>query len=93
MAKAYCDAVFQKRDKEAAYVRENQAARDQAAGLTTGFEGETTVAVRQGGELEEAIEMYELDERWERQQKGKMGSRLKSSGQVEQQVKGWSWPR
>lgn len=85
MASAYCDAVFSARDKEAEMVRANRLAR----GDPTAAE----VAPREGGELEEAVASYETDERWEKEQKGKMGSRLKSTGQVEGKVKGWSWPR
>lgn len=59
---------------------------------------EGDLEVREGGELEEALEAWRRDERWEREQqtlgKGKeaMGSRIKTTGQVEQKVrKGWGW--
>ncbi|ORY79335.1 hypothetical protein BCR35DRAFT_304754 [Leucosporidium creatinivorum] len=88
MANTYVSTIFDAREKEAEFVRSNRAARgDVSAG---------EVEVREGGELEEAIEQWERDERWEREQgkgTGKMGSRIKSTGQVEGKVKGWVWPR
>lgn len=88
MANTYVSTVFDAREKEADFVRQNRAARGDISG------GE--VDVRKGGELEEAIEQWERDERWEREQgkgKGTMGSRIKSTGQVEGKVKGWCWPK
>lgn len=88
MANSYVSTVFEAREKEAEFIRANRDAR----GDTSGGE----VEVREGGELEEAVEQWERDERWEREQgkgKGKMGSRIKSTGQVEGKVKGWGWPR
>lgn len=89
MAQAYCQAVFDAREKEAAFANENRRARQgQDVSNDVGQGG-----VREGGELEEAIAMYQVDEKWEKEQKGKMGSRLKSTGAVEGKVKGWSWPK
>lgn len=64
VAQAYCDQVFQKREDEARFVRENRAARGEAA---------ADVEVREGGELEEAIEAFQADERWEREQRNLKG--------------------
>ena len=61
--------------------------------LARGDPSAAEVVPREGGELEEAVASYERDEKWEKQQKGSMGSRLKSTGRVEGAVKGWSWPR
>lgn len=84
MANAYVEAVLRAREKEAEFVQANAEARG---------EGEWG-GVREGGELEEAVESWERDERWEKgQREGKMGSRIRSTGQVEGKVKGWSWPR
>ena len=55
------------------------------------------VAVREGGELEEAVRAWEDDQAWERAQvgvgkgKGVVGSRMRTTGQVEQKVRGWGW--
>lgn len=86
MAQAYVDQVFTRREREASFVSDNRRARG---------DDDVEVAVREGGELEEAIEAYRVDEKWEKEQDGKMGSRLKSTGRVEAEVKGWGlkWPR
>ncbi|KAK4058398.1 hypothetical protein OIO90_000556 [Microbotryomycetes sp. JL221] len=85
MAVAYCNNVFDQREKEAQLIRQNRKARGD-------LNANDQVQVRTGGELEEACQQYEFDERWEKQQRGKMGSRIKSTGQVERAVKGWSRP-
>lgn len=80
--------MFDKRDAEAAFVRENRIARGEV---------DPEVAVREGGELEEAIEAWSDDQAWERMQvngKGKasvLGSKLRSTGEVEQRARGWGW--
>ncbi|GAA5855877.1 hypothetical protein JCM8547_000398 [Rhodosporidiobolus lusitaniae] len=90
LAQAYCDQVFKAREEEARFVNENRRARREV--------GEE-VKAREGGELEEAVEAFEKDERWEREQKNGLGkekgvamrSRLRSTGQVEPKVrKGWA---
>ncbi|GAA5911798.1 hypothetical protein JCM6882_003358 [Rhodosporidiobolus microsporus] len=91
MAQAYVDQVFKAREEEARFVAENRRAR-----------GETVLDVepREGGELEEAVEAFQRDERWEREQqtlgkgkgKGVYGSKMRTTGQVEGKVrKGWGW--
>ncbi|GAA5898701.1 uncharacterized protein JCM6883_003395 [Sporobolomyces salmoneus] len=94
VAKAYVDQVFEKRKEEAGFVRANREARGV---LTDEDEGES---LREGGELEEACAAFLADERWENEQKekakgkgkGLFGSKLKSTGQVENSGKlGWSW--
>lgn len=63
MATAYVDQVFDARGKEAALAKENRQAR-----------GDTeTVQVREGGELEEAVQAFLADERWERGQRNQKG--------------------
>ncbi|GAA6000180.1 hypothetical protein JCM10207_007892 [Rhodosporidiobolus poonsookiae] len=59
MAQAYVDAVFKAREDEARFVGENRRARG---------ETDADVEPREGGELEEAVEAYQRDERWEREQ-------------------------
>ncbi|KAK4051853.1 hypothetical protein OIV83_002558 [Microbotryomycetes sp. JL201] len=86
MAAAYCNAIFDAREREADLVRQNRIARGDEVGAHS-------VMVRTGGELEEACRQYELDDKWEKEQGGKMGSRMRSTGQVESAVKGWSRPR
>ncbi|GAA6062388.1 hypothetical protein JCM10212_003197 [Sporobolomyces blumeae] len=107
VAKAYCEQVWKKREEEADFVRTNRVAR-RTSGTTDetpddhALRGERDeVEVREGGELEEAVEAYLADERWEREQKenanhkGKgtlFGSKLRTTGQVEAKVKsGWRW--
>lgn len=82
MANAYVSAVFEGREKEKEMIRKNRVARGD----------EREVYVREGGELEEAVESWKRDAEWEKGQKGKgMGSKIRSTGEVEQAVKGWSW--
>jgi len=89
VAKAYIDQVLKAREEEAEFVRRNRGARSD----------QELVEVREGGELEEAKMSYEADERWEREQregkgkgKGLFGSKIRSTGEVENKVKtGWSW--
>ncbi|BGP14458.1 hypothetical protein JCM10213v2_002407 [Rhodosporidiobolus nylandii] len=84
MAQAYVDQVFKAREEEARFVAENRRARGEA---------DVEVEPREGGELEEAVDAFQRDERWEKEQqalgKGKraMGSKLRSTGQVEQKVR------
>ncbi|GAA5967330.1 hypothetical protein JCM21900_002122 [Sporobolomyces salmonicolor] len=93
MANAYVDQVFKKREDEAEFVRLNRAARGSEA------DGEVEcVAVREGGELEEAVEAWERDERWEREQraagkgKGVLGTKMQSTGQAKARLRaGWGW--
>ena len=84
MASAYVGQVFRERDAELSMIRANRVAR--------GEDVEGWVS-REGGELDEAVAAYEMDQRWEESQKGKgrMGSKMRSTGQVEKQVKGWGW--
>lgn len=88
MSNAYIASAFEGRVKEAAVINENRKNRDEIGGI---------VEIREGGELEEAIEAYERDLKWEvewqknNKGKGKMGSQIKSTGEVERDVKGWSW--
>ncbi|GAA6028121.1 hypothetical protein JCM8097_001880 [Rhodosporidiobolus ruineniae] len=89
MSQAYVDQVFKAREEEARFVRENHVAR--------GGSGEG-VEVREGGELEEAVEAFQRDERWEREQqergkgKGVLESKMRSTGAVETKArKGWGW--
>lgn len=63
MATAYVDQVFDAREKEAALVKENRQARGDAE----------EVQVREGGELEEAVQAFLADERWEREQRNQKG--------------------
>ncbi|GAA5976427.1 hypothetical protein JCM10908_005496 [Rhodotorula pacifica] len=63
MANAYVDQVFDAREKEAALIKENRRARGDAE----------DIEVREGGELEEAVEAFLADERWEREQRNKKG--------------------
>ncbi|KAM0788379.1 hypothetical protein ACM66B_001519 [Microbotryomycetes sp. NB124-2] len=86
MAAAYCNAIFDAREREAQLVKRNRLARGD---VTCAQE----VTVRVGGELEEAVEQYQFDDKWEKEQHGKMGSRIKSTGSVEREVKSWSRPR
>ncbi|SCZ99398.1 BZ3500_MvSof-1268-A1-R1_Chr3-1g05992 [Microbotryum saponariae] len=94
LAKAYVDQVYQARARELEMIDPDRR---------PGGDMEETV---RGGELEQALEAWKKDEEWERSQveaskkgkgKGKaevtIGSRMKSTGQVEAKVKGWSWPR
>lgn len=82
MANAYVGAVFEGREKEREMVLENRRARGD----------EREVEVREGGELEEAVESWRRDTEWEKGQKGKgMGSKIRSTGKVEEAVKGWGW--
>lgn len=64
MATAYVDQVFEAREKEAALVQENRRARGNT---------EDEVQVREGGELEDAVQAFLADERWEREQRNKKG--------------------
>ncbi|KAM0753026.1 hypothetical protein T439DRAFT_354487 [Meredithblackwellia eburnea MCA 4105] len=86
MANAYVSQVFRKRDEELEMVRANRVARGESV------EG---LQAREGGELEEAEEAWDRDVKWEAEQggkgKGPMGSKLRSTGQVERQVGSWSW--
>lgn len=87
MAKAYVDAVFEKRDKERDLVEANRNQRSEGG----------VVEVREGGELEEALESFMEDSKWENGQLGKgkgkeiVGSRIRSTGQVAKDAKGWGW--
>ncbi|SCV71114.1 BQ2448_2702 [Microbotryum intermedium] len=99
LAKVYVDQVYQRRAQELEMINSNRRARGE-------IELEDDDTLIRGGELEQAIKAWKKDEAWEKSQleaaakgkgKGKegvtMGSRLKSTGQVEAKVKGWSWPR
>lgn len=87
MSKAYVDDIFEKRQAEADSIRENRLARGDRE----------PVEPRQGGELEEAIDSWKRDEAWEKEWvasgkgKGKMGSKIRSTGEVARDAKGWSW--
>ncbi|KDE07527.1 hypothetical protein MVLG_02198 [Microbotryum lychnidis-dioicae p1A1 Lamole] len=92
LAKAYVDQVYQARARALEMIDPDRR---------VGGDIEETV---RGGELEEALKAWKKDEEWEKSQveaskkgKGKagvtIGSRMKSTGQVEAKVKGWSWPR
>lgn len=92
MAQTYVDQVFRAREEEARFVQENRTARGEA--------GEA-VEVREGGKLEEAVEAYQADERWEREQrnlhggvkgKGVFGRRtIEPGASGTKGSKGWSW--
>ncbi|KAK4705413.1 large subunit ribosomal protein L24e, partial [Phenoliferia sp. Uapishka_3] len=84
MANFYVSAIFRERDAEYEMVKANRVARGESV------EG---LGPREGDELEEAIAAYEKDQKWEDGQKGKgkMGSKIRSTGQVEREVKGWGW--
>lgn len=83
MANAYVSQVFRERDAELAMVNANRSARGE----------DLLLFPREGGELEEAELSWESDQQWERAQrgKGKMGSKMRSTGQVEREVTGWGW--
>ncbi|GAA5946551.1 hypothetical protein JCM3765_000291 [Sporobolomyces pararoseus] len=93
VAKCYIDQIFEKRKEEARFVRMNR----EASGSET---DETETLVREGGELEEAVNAFLADERWEKEQKenakgkgkGLFGSKMRSTGQMDSVGKrGWSW--
>lgn len=87
-AQAYVDQVWQARDAEARFVRENRCARGE------GTEGDE-LEVRDGGELEEAVRAYEADERWEREQRNVKGKgalmRGEFGGGASPGARGWGW--
>ncbi|BGP23213.1 hypothetical protein JCM10295v2_002107 [Rhodotorula toruloides] len=92
MAQTYVDQVFRAREDEARFVQENRAARGD-----TGADAQ----LREGGELWAAVEAYQADERWEREQrnlhggvkgKGVFGRRTLDPGASgTKDSKGWSW--
>ncbi|GAA5909829.1 hypothetical protein JCM5296_001830 [Sporobolomyces johnsonii] len=98
VAAAYVDQVFKRREVEAEFVRQNRAARAGERGEGEGEREGEGVVVREGGELDEAVEAWRRDERWEREQqaqgkgKGVIGSKLGSTGQAKIKVRtGWGW--
>lgn len=88
MSNSYISTAFEARVNEASMINESRKNKGEVGGL---------VEIREGGELEEAIEAYDRDLKWEvdwqknNKGKGKMGSQIKSTGEVERDVKGWSW--
>lgn len=93
VAKCYVDQVFEKREEEARFIRMNREARGTVS-------DKVEMSVREGGELEEAVNAFLADERWENEQKenargkgkGLFGSKMKSTGEIDNPGKrGWSW--
>lgn len=64
VATAYVDQVFERRTRDAAFVRANRDARGDA-------DASEIADSEEGGELEEACAAYLADERWENEQKDK----------------------
>lgn len=77
----YIATIFEARRVEHESILANRTNRGES------IEG---VEVRMGGELEEAIAAYQQDMAWEKTQgKGKMGSKIRTTGKLEAAVKGW----
>lgn len=86
-AQAYIDAAFRARVEEYDSIVANRTRRGEPVG---------DLAVRLGGELDDARESYSRDRAWEREQvagkgKGTLGSKMRSTGKVESAVRGWGF--